>query len=62
MDQGRREGEIKGEIKVFINLLTLKFGEITQSIHQRIQSANSAQISKWSGKLLKENHIDDVFK
>jgi hypothetical protein len=59
---GIQTGIQQGEAKIFLNLLKLKFGEVTQSISEKIESADSDQIMRWSNNLLNANSVDDIFK
>lgn len=68
--QGRAEGRAErqdearaeGRAGLFIEQLTLKFGEIDADTRRRVECANAEQISRWSARLLAGvDTIDQVF-
>lgn len=62
IQQGEEIGVRKGEAKVLLNLLQLKFGEVPQAFIRRIDEANASALLQWSGAVLTANRLEDVFQ
>lgn len=62
IQQGEEIGVRKGEAKVLLNLLQLKFGEVPQAFIRRIDEADASALLQWSGAVLTANRLEDVFQ
>ncbi|MBF0437770.1 MAG: hypothetical protein HQL93_01480 [Magnetococcales bacterium] len=54
-------GEKKGETGLLLELLRCKFGQVAESVTEKVTDADRELIGKWSKKLLFANSLDDVF-
>ncbi len=55
------EGELVGERKVLLKLLTLKFGEVSEETRQRLVAATTAELDTWTARVLTAGTLDEVF-
>jgi len=64
--QGEAEGEAEGKAEalrdVLAKLLTLKFGKISEEVRDRIQSANEAEVLRWTEGVLSAPSVDSIFQ
>ena len=64
MEQGREQGERlgvrKGEAKVLLTLLQLKFGEVPATAGTAIDAADADTWLRWSQRVLTATCIEDV--
>src|SRR5262245_39642081 len=67
-DQGRREGRaqgrqeaLSGQREMLLSLLRARFGEPSQEVRRRIESARSRQLILWAQRVLTAKTTDDVF-
>lgn len=58
--QGRKEGEQKGERKILVKLLRLRFGELSEAAVARIRAAKPRQIERWAERVLTARSLDEV--
>lgn len=61
IQEGLREGLQEGRRDLLLKLLRARFGPITDSIRDRIASANEAQLSDWGVRFLSIDRIEDLF-
>ena len=52
----------KGELALFLKILELKFGALPTWAQDKIARANTGTIEVWAEKMLKADHLEDVFK
>ncbi|PZF82390.1 Rpn family recombination-promoting nuclease/putative transposase [Jiangella anatolica] len=50
----------EGHAKALVQLLTLKFGPLTQSTLDTVHAASSAQLESWTARVLTAQTLDDV--
>jgi predicted transposase YdaD len=71
-DRGRREGRaegrqearqesLSGQREMLLSLLRARFGEPSNELRQRIESARSRQLILWAQRVLTAKTTDDVF-
>ncbi len=64
--RGKAEGEARGKAEalrgVLAKLLSLKFGEVSEDVRDRIDSANEAEVSQWTERVLSAPSVDAVFQ
>ena len=61
-EQGVKEGEKQGEVKVLLRQLELKYGpRAAADWRKRVEEADSQSLHTWSEKILTANTIDEVF-
>ncbi|MEO5331512.1 MAG: hypothetical protein H7839_05765 [Magnetococcus sp. YQC-5] len=60
-ERERKEGRQEGEAGLLLELLGCKFGQVAESVTEKVTGADRELIGKWSKKLLFANSLDDVF-
>ena len=58
--QGEHIGVRKGEARVLLTLLRLKFGTVSEAVGARIDPADADTLLRWSGRVLSAGSIEDV--
>ena len=58
--QGEHIGVRKGEARVLLTLLRLKFGTVSEAVEARIDQADADTLLGWSGRVLSAGSIEDV--
>ena len=58
--QGEHIGVRKGEARVLLTLLRLKFGTVSEAVEARIDQADADTLLRWSGRVLSAGSIEDV--
>jgi hypothetical protein len=58
--QGEHIGMRKGEARVLLTLLRLKFGTVSEAVEARIDQADADTLLRWSGRVLSAGSIEDV--
>ena len=58
--QGEHIGMRKGEARVLLTLMRLKFGTVSQAVEARIDQADADTLLRWSGRVLSAGSIEDV--
>jgi len=53
-------GMRKGEARVLLTLLRLKFGPVPEAVEARIDQADVDIVLRWSGRVLSAGSIEDV--
>ncbi len=61
-EEGVQEGLQKGEARILLRLLRLKFGPVEPAIEQRVQAADAEMILSWSERVLTAERLEDVFR
>ena len=56
-----KEGHEQGQRELVELLLTEKFRELSQEVHERLDKATADQLQLWSKRVLKAERIEDVF-
>ena len=60
-EEGRQEGRQEGEMSMLSRLLRARFGELPDSVRERLQSATCEQLESWGEKLLHAASLGDLF-
>ncbi|WP_295583142.1 DUF4351 domain-containing protein [uncultured Lamprocystis sp.] len=55
-----RMAEERGEARVLLRQLTLKFGCLSPEVQQRISDADADTLLAWSERVLSADTIDDI--
>lgn len=58
---GMQQGILQGEATMLQSLLRLKFGNIPDSVTQRIQTADAQELLRWSERILSNNSLTEIF-
>ena len=59
--EGRREGRGEGETKILLNLLRLKYGELSPETEQKVANASTEDREHWSARILFAEKLSDIF-
>ncbi|MBK1617437.1 hypothetical protein CKO42_02985 [Lamprobacter modestohalophilus] len=59
--QGEAIGEARGEARLLRQLLTKRFGEPSESIHQRLETADAETLALWFNRALEAQALEDIF-
>jgi hypothetical protein len=57
----RAEAEAKGEAKLLLKQLGLRFGPPSEPIRARVEAATPDRLDTWAERLLKAATLDEVF-
>lgn len=63
-DRGRKEGVeavVKGQRTALLRLLVRRFGALPESVTQRVASASSEELTRWTERILDATSFDDMF-
>jgi len=60
MDRGRRDGERKGECRMLLKQLRLRFGELPATVVARIEAAEVPELDAWAERILAASRLEDV--
>ncbi|MFT0531239.1 DUF4351 domain-containing protein [Castellaniella hirudinis] len=62
IEQGIERGIEQGQANLLLRLVERRFGAQADDVHEKIRSANSAQLEAWSLNFVDAQVLDDVFK
>src|SRR5690606_28966457 len=51
LTEGRGEGRVEGQQSLLANLLTRKFGPLSEVQHERIRNASEAEVALWAERI-----------
>jgi hypothetical protein len=57
---GLEKGLEKGEARMLVRQLRLKFGDLPDSLERRIGDADEAALLRWSERVLTAGRLEDV--
>jgi hypothetical protein len=57
----RAEGRAEGRAEALVQVLTVKFGSLPESVSQRVHGASSDQIQAWTACAVTAETLDQVF-
>ncbi len=60
MSQSRRDGERKGERRVLLRQLRLRFGELPAAVVARIEAAEVVELDVWTERFVTASRLEDV--
>lgn len=60
--EGEQIGIQLGEANVLLFLLEQKFGTLSDAVLQRVKQADPETLLIWSGRVLKEDSIDEIIR
>ena len=61
-EESAREGEQRGEVRVLLRQMRLKFGEIPEDVRRRVEQAEADTLLTWSERILTAERIEDIFR
>jgi hypothetical protein len=59
--KGEARGRAEGRAEALTQLLTLKFGTLTDATQIKVRTASTQQLAAWTGRVLTATTVDDVF-
>jgi predicted transposase YdaD len=59
--EGKAKGRAEGEAKAFILLAEQRFGPLPQALRERVETADTALIETWLGRLLAATSLETLF-
>jgi len=59
--EGIAIGEVKGQATILRHLLRAKFGELHASVDERLQAAESDQLTHWADRMLFADTLEQGF-
>ena len=60
-EEGIREGEVKGEAKLLSLQLQMKFGELPDSVIERLNAASADELEDWGMRIFTIENINELF-
>lgn len=60
--EGRHEGRAEGRAETLLQLLTLKFGPLPQTVRDTVQAAGADQLETWTTRILTAQTLDQVLR
>ena len=60
IELGREKGRQEGEASLLFRLMELRFGNLDETIRNRLQTANAEILLRWGERLLVANSVEDV--
>jgi predicted transposase/invertase (TIGR01784 family) len=61
IEQGRKEGEAKGQAKALLKQLELKFGPVTEDVALRVRAGSVKELDRWIERVITATSIDEMF-
>ncbi len=58
--EGHKEGLQRGEARILTALLRLRFGDLSDPVRQRIDSADADTLLRWSERVLTAQTLEEV--
>jgi len=59
--EAEARGEARGQVNILRRLLLAKFGELSASVDERLQTAESDQLAHWADRALFAETLEQVF-
>jgi hypothetical protein len=59
--EGEARGEARGRAEALVQVLTVKFGAVPDSVSQTVHGASSDQIQAWTARAVTAETLDQVF-
>lgn len=61
MANGMRLGATQGKARLLLRQLRLRFGEISEPVRDKVESAEESELVSWSERVLSAETLDEVF-
>ena len=61
-EEGVKEGLQKGEARLMLRLLRLKFGPLEPEVEDQVRSADADRLLQWGERVLTAESLQDVFR
>jgi predicted transposase/invertase (TIGR01784 family) len=62
LEVGRQEGRREGEATLLLRLLTLRFGELDETVRDRVRKADAETLLLWGERVLTAASVEDVLR
>jgi len=62
LQEGLQKGLQKGEANLLLRLLTRRFGSLSEATSERINTASSAELERWTDNILDARTLEEVFR
>lgn len=59
--KGLETGRVEGQRDVLVRLLTLRFGELPESVRERVAKATAEDLSAWTDRVLTARAVGEIF-
>ena len=59
--RGKAMEEARGEAKMLLKLLNLKFGVLPEGVEQQVNSADIEQLNRWAELVLTAGSVEEIF-
>ena len=60
IEQGMQQGMQQGEARVLVRQLTKRFGDLSEEVVRKIESADADTLLQWSERILSAHSLDEV--
>ena len=60
-EEGRQEGRQQARAELLLQQLDFKFGTLSPEIEEQVRAADSSRLLEWSTRILRAEHLEDVF-
>jgi hypothetical protein len=60
--EGRAEGEARGRAEMLVEVLTVKFGPLPESVAKTVRAASIDQMRSWTARAVTAETLDQVFR
>lgn len=60
--EGEAKGEAKGRAEALVQIMTIKFGILEQSVLDRVYAGSVQQIELWTDRVLTAETVEDVLR
>jgi hypothetical protein len=60
IQNAKREGELKGERRLLLKLLRLRFGDLPKAALARVEKAELEELENWGERVLTAASLDEV--
>jgi tartrate dehydratase alpha subunit/fumarate hydratase class I-like protein len=61
LEKGVERGIRQGEARMLLRQLSLRFGNLPDSVQARVESADADLLMRWSERILTASTLDEVF-
>ena len=60
--EGLLEGEARGQARILLRQLSLRFGQVPTDVEARISSASVDDFERWAERVLTATSMNEVFR
>ncbi|MGI5220495.1 hypothetical protein [Nocardia sp. CA-290969] len=59
--EGQARGQVKGQARILLRQLALKFGPLPDGVAERVEAGEPAEFEMWSERVLTANSLEEFF-